>query len=86
MFDSLMGTCPKRLDLWSVWLDMEESNGDEDAARRLFERICSMKWSSKKMKFLLKRYLMFEKSQGGKAGIKRVKEIAAAFVESKTAA
>ena len=24
MFDSLMGTCPKRLDLWSVWLDMEE--------------------------------------------------------------
>ena len=55
MFDSLMATCPKRLDLWSVWLDMEEGHGDEGAGRRLYERVCAMKWSSKKMRFLLKR-------------------------------
>jgi len=86
MFDSLMGTCPKRLDLWSIWLDMEESHGEEEPARKLFERTCAMKWSSKKMKFLLKRYLSFEKANGSREGINRVKEIAASFVESKTTA
>ena len=45
-----------------------------------------MKWSSKKMKFLLKRYLSFEKANGNREGVNRVKEVAAAFVEAKTGA
>lgn len=84
MFDSLMATCPKRLDLWSVWLDMEEGHGDEESARRLYERVCAMKWSSKKMRFLLKKFLAFEKSHNNKEGLNRVREIASEFVDSKT--
>jgi len=84
MFDTLMASAPKRLDLWNVWLDMEESKGTEGGARRLYERVCGMKWSSKKMKALLKRFLIFEKKQANPEGIARVKQLAAEYVEAKT--
>jgi hypothetical protein len=56
----------QRLDLWSVYLDMEIRLGQENAetVRHLFERAIHMKLSVKKMKFLFKRYLQFEKQFG----------------------
>jgi hypothetical protein len=49
MFDSLLSSQPKRLDLWNVWLHCETKQGDMDATRRLFEKVCAMSWSSKKV-------------------------------------
>merc|ERR1711957_27539 len=84
MFDSLLSSQPKRLDLWNVWLQCEIKQGDLDATRRLFEKVCAMSWSSKKMKFLLKSYLSFEKTEGTKDGMDRVRELATSYVDSKT--
>eukprot|EP00658_Telonema_sp_P-2_P005377 TRINITY_DN12009_c0_g1_i7.p1 TRINITY_DN12009_c0_g1~~TRINITY_DN12009_c0_g1_i7.p1 ORF type:complete len:1771 (-),score=448.79 TRINITY_DN12009_c0_g1_i7:212-5524(-) len=84
MFDSLLSSQPKRLDLWHIWLQCEIKEGDIEAARRLFEKVCAMSWSSKKMKFLLKMYLSFEKTDGTPEGVQRVKEIATEYVDSKT--
>ncbi|KAI9331206.1 mitochondrial matrix Mmp37-domain-containing protein [Obelidium mucronatum] len=50
--------------------------------RRLFERTIALKLSSKKMKFLFKKYLEFEKSKGTPEGVKHVKEAAMEFTSS----
>ncbi|CAM9127824.1 unnamed protein product [Choristocarpus tenellus] len=39
IFEGLMGSYPKRLDLWNVYLDKEIKTGDKRGARNLFERM-----------------------------------------------
>jgi rRNA biogenesis protein RRP5 len=45
----------------------------------------SMKFSSKKMKFMFKKWLMFEKENGTEADIEEVKNKAKSFVEGQEA-
>ncbi|KAI8983026.1 hypothetical protein BDB01DRAFT_792092 [Pilobolus umbonatus] len=82
ILEGVMSNYPKRLDLWSIYLDMEIKAGDIETTRRLFERVASMKFSSKKMKFLFKKWIQFEKTHGSEDDIQRVKERALAYVES----
>ena len=49
---------------------------------RLYERIVHLKWSSKKMKHFLKRYLTFERQHGDEATAEHVKDLARAYVEA----
>ena len=51
--------------------------------RHLFERVVSLKLSSKKMKYFFKRYLEFEKEHGTDATVDHVKKRAREYVESK---
>ncbi|KAJ2898222.1 rRNA biogenesis protein rrp5, partial [Coemansia aciculifera] len=94
VFEGVLGTYPKRVDLWSVYLDMETkvastaaAAGSHDEhcwlpARKLFERVTSMKHSSKKMKFFFKKWLAFEKAHGSDASIEHVKQRALEYVNS----
>lgn len=41
MFEGLMASYPKRLDLWNVYVDKEVKAGDIRAARNLLERLVS---------------------------------------------
>lgn len=50
--------------------------------RRLFERTLQQNWSAKKMKFIFKKYLDFEKKKGNAEGVNHVKEAAVAYVRS----
>ena len=56
-------------------------------ARRLFDRITSLSLSSKKMKFFFKKFLQFEKQEGGNETerIEAVKTKAREYVAAKTA-
>ncbi|KAJ2603240.1 rRNA biogenesis protein rrp5 [Coemansia sp. RSA 1721] len=95
IFEGVLGTYPKRVDLWSVYLDMEikavSIHGLEDsdmggscwdAARKLFARVTSMKHSSKKMKFFFKKWLAFEKAHGSEESVEHVKQKALEYVNS----
>jgi len=83
IFEGMLNSYPKRADLWSIYVDMEDKSGDAAAGRRLLERIVHLKWSSKKMKFFFKRYLDFETRHGGSAAnIEHVKDLARNYVES----
>ncbi|KAI9281496.1 hypothetical protein BY458DRAFT_537947 [Sporodiniella umbellata] len=82
LLEGMVSNQPKRLDLWSVYLDMEIKAGDIEMTRRLFERVASLKFSSKKMKFIFKKWLLFEKSHGSEDDVQRVKERTLAYVES----
>ena len=52
--------------------------------REVFGRAIHLKISAKKMKFIFKRYLEFERQHGSSAGVEAVKEKAKAYVESRT--
>ncbi|KAL1925395.1 uncharacterized protein VTP21DRAFT_278 [Calcarisporiella thermophila] len=81
LFEDLMSHHPKRVDLWSIYLDMEMRAGDDDLTRRLFKRVTSLKFSSKKMKFFFKKWLQFEKENGGERDVEEVKQRALEYVQ-----
>ncbi|KAI8342777.1 hypothetical protein BC941DRAFT_368731 [Chlamydoabsidia padenii] len=82
IMEGVMNNSPKRVDLWNIYLDMEIKAGEHDMVQRLFERVTSMKFSSKKMKFLFKKWLQFEKDHGSSEDVERVKERTLAYVET----
>ncbi|KAL5124082.1 rRNA biogenesis protein RRP5 [Glycine soja] len=81
MFEKILREYPKRTDLWSVYLDQEIQHKDKDIIRALFERAVSLSLPPKKMKFLFKKYLYYEKSQGDEERIESVKRKAMEYVE-----
>ncbi|KAI5476893.1 hypothetical protein MNV49_007065 [Pseudohyphozyma bogoriensis] len=82
IFEGIMDSYPKRLDLWFVYVDMEIKQRNVAGVRALFDRILAQRLSSKKGKSVFKKWLTFEKEFGDEAGVNAVKERAVAFVES----
>lgn len=50
IFEGVLRNYPKRLDLWSVYLDQEIKVGEQPRIRALFERAAAMDLPAKKMK------------------------------------
>jgi len=82
IFENVLRNYPKRLDLWSVYLDQEIKLADLPRCRSLFERVTYLTLPPKKMKFFFKRYLDFEKAHGTAATVAHVKQRAVEFVAS----
>lgn len=82
IFEGLLSSEPKRVDIWSVYVDQEVSSGDVEHARRLLERVIHLKLSSKKMQFFFKKYLAFESQHGTPETVQHVRDAAKAYVES----
>ncbi|KAF7122955.1 hypothetical protein CNMCM5793_001131 [Aspergillus hiratsukae] len=47
VFEGLLSSFPKRMDLWNVLLDLEIKNGDAEQVRRLFERVLGIRDAKK---------------------------------------
>ena len=62
------------------------ARGTASARAGLFERATHLALPPKKMKFLFRRYLDYEKAHGDAAGVERVRGAARAYVESNLAA
>ncbi|KAK9723955.1 hypothetical protein RND81_05G036900 [Saponaria officinalis] len=73
-FEKILREYPKRTDLWSVYLDQEIRFGDTDLIRALFERATSLSLPPKKMNFLFKKYLSYEKAHGDEDTIEHVRQ------------
>ena len=86
VFDGVLSSYPKRIDVWSVYLDMELRRGEPGPIRSLFERAVSLKLSSKKAKYFFKRYLQYASDAGDAALVEKVKAMARAWVERATEA
>lgn len=82
LFEGMLREYPKRTDLWSIYLDQEIRLGDGDVVRALFERAISLCLPPKKMKFLFKKYLEYEKTIGDEERIESVKKKALDYAES----
>ncbi|XP_047264724.1 rRNA biogenesis protein RRP5 [Capsicum annuum] len=85
LFEKMLREYPKRTDLWSVYLDQEIRLGNADVIRALFERAITLSLPPKKMKFLFKKYLEYEKTLGDDERMEAVKRKAMEYVESSLA-
>jgi rRNA biogenesis protein RRP5 len=82
LFEGVLREYPKRTDLWSVYLDQEIRLGEDDVIRSLFERAISLSLPPKKMKFLFKKFLEYEKSVGDEERVEYVKQRAMEYANS----
>lgn len=84
IFFGLLDNYPKRTDLLIIFLDMEETRAkDWDAARQLYRRATSLNLSSKKMKYFLRRWMVFEKAHGDEKDQEEVASVAKGYIEKK---
>ncbi|KAK2742930.1 rRNA biogenesis protein rrp5 [Myotisia sp. PD_48] len=86
VFEGLLSSFPKRVDLWSVLLDLEIKVGDVEQVRRLFERavgigpriasdgskLASKRLKGKQAKFFFKKWLAFEEKVAAKGDEKMI--------------
>ena len=90
MFEGIVSNYPKRMDIWSIYMDMEVKYGSKDAdnsvqARHLFERCLSnddiMK-KPKKMKLVFRKYMEFENALGNQAKLDALRKRVEEYLES----
>lgn len=81
IFEGLVDSYPKRLDIWWQYIDQETKVQNTSQVRDLFERILALKLSSKKIKSVLKKWLEFEKRHGDQTGQQAVLAHARRIVE-----
>ena len=82
IFEGLISSFPKRIDLYNVLLDLELKLGNEEQIRGLFDRIVSGKLKPKQAKYFFKRWLAFEEKEGDERKIEDVKARAATWIRS----
>ncbi|KAJ7042430.1 hypothetical protein C8F04DRAFT_77315 [Mycena alexandri] len=64
LFEGIVDSHPKRLDLWSVYMDMEAGQEQIQSLRNLFDRVLTQKMTSHKAKAFFKKWLELEKRLG----------------------
>jgi len=65
MFEGIVSNYPKRMDIWSIYMDMEGKHGQGNVtqARHLFERCLgneAIMKKPKKMKLVFQKYMEYE--------------------------
>lgn len=86
MFEGLLSTFPKRLDIWNQLLDLEIQQGDKEIIRDVFERVVKVKGlKAKGAKAWFRRWSEWEENNGGKKEQERVKAKAEEWVKGAAA-
>lgn len=64
LFETIVQSDPKRVSVWSTYIDQLVKKNEIDLARRVLDRAVGNKIPFKKMKTLFKKYYQFEKEHG----------------------
>lgn len=89
LFEGLISSYPKRIDLWSVYIDQEIKHSSErSGVEKLFERVLKIGGNTsinmKQAKYFFKKWLAYEDAHGDSKALDYVKAKAAEYVSSKT--
>lgn len=83
MFEGIISTFPKRLDLWNQLLDLEIQQGSPDIIRALFQRVVKMRGlKAKGAKAWFKRWNEWEQKNGDAKSQARVQLVAQDWIRS----
>eukprot|EP01132_Coremiostelium_polycephalum_P003195 gene3195-4001_t len=82
IFEGIVSNYPNRTDLWNIYLDMEMKSKNQEQIRKLFTRCINLKTSDRNIKQFFKKYLQYEKENGDRKSVEKVKELAMKFVDS----
>ncbi|RLU17008.1 hypothetical protein DMN91_011077 [Ooceraea biroi] len=81
LFEKILTSYPKRVDVWSCYVDCLTRSEDIDIARRVLERACVQTLPARKMKTLFKKFMSFEEKYGTPETVSHVQQMAADYVE-----
>lgn len=82
LLEQVLISYPKRVDIWSFYVDMLVKENQVESARTILERAVAQKLPAKKMKTLFKKYLDFEERFGDANAVEHVKKMASEYVQS----
>jgi len=87
MFEGIVTNYPKRMDIWSIYMDMEVKYGKNNLlqARHLFERCLSLDAimkKPKKMKLVFRKYMEFENGLGNKEKLDELRKRVEKYLDS----
>lgn len=80
IFEKILTTYSKKLNIWFSYIDMLVKNEDIEIARQTFERLLTNTFPLKKMKSIFQKYIEFETKNGDKGNIAKIKKIATSMV------
>ncbi|XP_018058355.1 PREDICTED: protein RRP5 homolog [Atta colombica] len=81
LFENILSSYPKRIDVWSCYVDCLIKSKDIDLARKVLEQACVQTLSPRKMKILFMKFINFEEKYGTSEAVTRVRQMAADYVE-----
>ncbi|XP_078040689.1 ribosomal RNA Processing 5 [Augochlora pura] len=81
LFEQILCSYPKRVDIWSCYVDSLIKSNDIDVARKVLERAVVQTLPPRKMKTLFKKFISFEEQYGTQQNVERVQQMAAEYVE-----
>lgn len=85
MFEGLLSTFPKRLDIWNQLLDLEIQQDDKDVVRGVFEKVVKVNGlKAKGAKAWFRRWSEWEEKNGSPKERERVKTKAEEWVKAAT--
>ena len=82
IFEGLVDTFAKKGDVWDMYLMLEQSHGESDKVRDLFERMTKVGKSSR-IRGVFKKWAEWENSVRNKKGVEKVKKLEEAWREKK---
>ncbi|XP_053667580.1 protein RRP5 homolog [Anopheles marshallii] len=82
LFEQILTSYPKRTDIWSQYIDMLVKDNLVGNARQILERAIMQRLPMKNMKTLYTKYVTFEEKHGDRDSVRRVKQMAADYVQS----
>ncbi|KAK5647128.1 hypothetical protein RI129_005592 [Pyrocoelia pectoralis] len=83
MFETVLQSNPKRVDVWSTYVDQMVKKDNIDGARRVLERAVCQNIPPKKMKILFKKFKDLELKVGNEEGVQHVVDLAKQYLGNK---
>ncbi|KAK0077894.1 hypothetical protein PV325_003328 [Microctonus aethiopoides] len=81
LFEKILSSYPKRLDVWTTYIDALIKCGDIDGARQILNKAVVQTLPPRKMRTLFKKFIAFEEQHGTPEGVEHARELAVAYVE-----
>ncbi|KYN31201.1 Protein RRP5 like protein, partial [Trachymyrmex septentrionalis] len=81
LFENILSSYAKRIDIWSCYVDCLIKSKDIDLARKVLEQACVQTLSPRKMKILFMKFINFEEKYGTAEAITHIRQMAANYVE-----
>ncbi|XP_011176334.3 protein RRP5 homolog [Solenopsis invicta] len=82
LFENILSSYPKRVDVWSCYVDCLIKSKNIDLARKVLERACVQTLPPRKIKTLFTKFINFEEKYGTSEAVARVRQMAADYVEN----
>ncbi|XP_060533237.1 protein RRP5 homolog [Cylas formicarius] len=82
IFETILTTDPRRVNIWCTYVDQLVKKGDIPQARQVLDRAVSQKLPLKCMKTLFMKFRKFEESYGTEVSVGAIKVRAAAYIAS----